>query len=128
MAKLSNRWGRVFLLTLSLAPGLVVSYFPHSAWWMVIFPAILVILMAGVAALPIKKKITPQEWANDLEKHLLGTEGSHDWDDATSVTLADPRLENLRWPLVPEFDLLDTPEKLEGFRRIIEALRRGEMP
>jgi hypothetical protein len=84
--------------------------------------------MLLVAALPIKRKITPQQWADELEEHLLGTEGSWGWDDATSISLADKRLENLRRRLVPDFDLLDTPEKTDQFRRIIEALRRGEVP
>jgi hypothetical protein len=48
--------------------------------------------MLLVAALPIKRKITPQQWADDLEKYLLGSDGAWDWDDATSVRLADERL------------------------------------
>ena len=83
--------------------------------------------MLAVAALPIRRKITPQEWAIDLEKHLLGTEGPYDWDDATSVTLADERLESLRSRVLHDFHMLDTPEKREEFRQII-ALRRGEVP
>ena len=74
-----------------------------------------------------KRKVTPQEWADELERHLLGTEGPWDWDDTTSEPLADPSLEQLRFTL-PDFDLLNTPEKTEEFRRIIEALRRGEIP
>lgn len=85
-------------------------------------------LMFLLAAFGGKRKVTPQAWADDLEKHLLGTEGPFDWDDATSVTLADERLENLRCRLVPDFDTLSTPEKREELRRIIDVLRRGEVP
>lgn len=85
-------------------------------------------LMLVVAALPIKRKISPQEWAKELERHLLGTDGAYGWDDATSVRLADQRLENLRSRLVPDFDQLNTPEKREELRQIIDALRRGEVP
>jgi hypothetical protein len=83
--------------------------------------------MIVVAAWPSKKKITPQEWANELETHLLDTEGRWDWDDTTSIRLADERLEHLRRRL-SDFDLLDTPEKRDELRRIIEALRKGEVP
>ena len=91
-------------------------------------PLGLLILIVVVAALPIKRKVTPQEWAEELEKHLLGTEGPYGWEDATSVRLADERLENLRSRLMPDFDLLNTPQKREEFHQIIETLRRGEIP
>jgi uncharacterized membrane protein YagU involved in acid resistance len=110
-------------------PVFVATYFMHASVWIVAVAAALIILMLSIiAALPIKRKITPHQWANELEKHLLGTEGHHAWDDATSVCPADERLERLRYRLVPYFDLLTTPEKQEEFRRIIEALRRGEVP
>ena len=85
-------------------------------------------VLCVIAAFGGKRKITPQEWANDLEKHLLGTEAPFGWDDATSVTLADERMERLRSRLMHEFDTLTTLEKREEFRSIIEALRRGEVP
>ena len=126
--RLSNRLGCLALLAFLSVPGFLAAYFLHSPVWLVVMPAILVILMLVVAALPIKRKITSQQWADELEKHLLGTGGAYGWDDATSVTLADERLESLRLRLVPDFDLLNTPEKREEFRQIIEALRRGEVP
>jgi hypothetical protein len=90
---------------------------------------IFVIVAASIAAaFGSKRKTPPQEWAEELERHLLGTEGPYDWDDTTSVTFADPRLERLRSTLIPDFDLLDAPEKTEEFRRIIDALRRGDIP
>jgi hypothetical protein len=116
-----------FLLCL-FAPGLTAVYFGHSRWWLLASPVVMVAILFAVAAFGGKRKITPQEWANDLEKHLLGTERAFDWDDATSVTFADERLERLRNRLVPEFDTLSTPERREEFRHIIEALRRGEVP
>jgi len=126
--RLPNKWGCPALLAFLLLPGCIAAYVLHSLVWLVAAPAILVGLMLAVAALPIKRKITPQEWANELEKHLLGTEGPYDWDDATSVTLADERLEHLRSRVLNDFDILDTPEKREELRQIIEALRRGEIP
>jgi len=120
-------WGCVGLFAFLFVPGLVLAYLLHSTWWIVATPLGLIILMLAVAALPIKRKITPQKWADELEKHLLGTDGPYGWDDATSVTLADPQLENLRSRLY-DFDQINTPEKREEFRQIIEALRRGEIP
>ena len=96
--------------------------------WLFATLAVLVILMLAVAALPIKRKVSPQQWANELEKHLLGTDGAYGWDDATSVTLADELLESLRHRLIPEFNMLTTQQKKEEFRQIIESLRRGEFP
>lgn len=125
---LHGGWGCVALLALLFVPAFVASYFLRSALWIGITPIGLVLLMLIVAALPIKRKVTPQKLADELEKHLLGTDGAWGWDDATSVTLADERLENLRGRLIPHFDMLDTPEKREELRQIIEDLRRGEVP
>jgi hypothetical protein len=126
--RLPDRWGCVGLLAFLVVPGLVLAYLLHSPWWIAATPLGLIILMLAVAALPSKRKITPQKWADELEKHLLGTDGPYDWDDATSVTLADPQLENLRSRLCHDFNQINTPEKREEFRQIIDALRRGEIP
>ena len=91
-------------------------------------PVALITIMCLVAALPCKRKATPQEWADELETHLLNTEGRWDWDDATSVVFADVRLENLRCRLALKFNCLETAGKRENFRLIVEALRRGEIP
>ena len=128
MARLNNAWGCIALIAFLFVPGLVAAYLLHSVLWIIISPIILIAFMLVLAAIPSKRKITPQEWANHLEKHLLGTEGPYDWDDATSVTLADERLDSLRYRRILDFDVLDTPEKKEEFRQIIEALRRGEVP
>ena len=120
--------GSLGLIAYLFLPGLILAYVLKSYSWILIGPAVMVGLMFGIAALPIKRKITPQQWANQLEKHLLDTEGPYDWDDTTSVTLADERLEQLRSRIMMDFDSLDTPQKREEFRQIIEALRRGEIP
>lgn len=83
--------------------------------------------MIAVAALPIKRKITPQRFADQLESHLLGRDGDWGWDDAISVTLADEGLERLRCNL-SKFDMLDSNERQDVLRQIIAALRRGEVP
>lgn len=94
---------------------------------MLLTPPLLIIAMLLVAALLPKRKLTPEQFADRLEMHLLGTEEPHGWDDTTSVALADERLAILQQSLV-RFDLLNTAEEREELRRIIEALRRGEVP
>jgi hypothetical protein len=100
----------------------------HSRTWLLGVPAGLVLMLLLIAALPFKREVTPQQWAEDLEKHLLGTDGRWGWDDATSVRLADEDIEKLQHRLIPRFDMLDTPEKGEEFRQITGALKRGELP
>ena len=74
-----------------------------------------------------KRKVSPEEFAEELEKHLLGTEGKWDWDYITSVALADERLERIRLGL-SKFDLLSRTKNRDEFEVIIAALRRGEFP
>lgn len=107
--------------------GLAAANLLYFSPWMLALAVGLIVLLFVVAALPFKRKVTPQQWADELERHLLANEGPYDWDDATSVALADERLEALRCRLVINFDLLDT-QKAEQLRHIIEALRRGEIP
>ena len=112
---------------LFITPAVIAVYSPHSQIWVVIVPLIVILLMLMVAALPFKKKITPQQFANLLEPHLLGTDGYWGWDDAISVALADERLELLRLRL-PKFDRLNTDELREELKEIIAAVRQGEIP
>ena len=73
------------------------------------------------------RKITLSEFADELERHLLGTEGTWDWDDTTSLPLQNDALEKLRQKL-PKFDLLVVTERRNELAEIIAALRRGEIP
>lgn len=124
---LSGGSGCAVALAVLFVPAGVVAYLFNDPKWLLIIPAGIVILALAIAALPIKRKVTPQQWASELEPHLLGTEGRWDWDDATSIALADPRLEAIRARL-PKFDLLTTEERRREFESIIAALKRGEIP
>ena len=86
-----------------------------------------VVLGLMAAALPIKRKVTPAEWGAELEQHLLGTGGDYVWDDATSATIADPRLEAVRQRLWNFCSLCDDEKRAE-FERIVQILKRGEIP
>ena len=118
--------GCVVVLAVLFVPAAATSYFLNDPKWLVIVPAAIAVSVAGIAALGGKRKVTPQQWASEIEPHLLGTEGPWDWDDAISVGLADPRLEALRVKM-PKFDSLDDERRTE-LATIIAALKRGEIP
>jgi hypothetical protein len=39
--------------------------------------------------------LTPEQFADKLERHLNGTEGAWDWDNLTSIRIRDKRLDRL---------------------------------
>ncbi len=100
----------------------------HSAMWILYLLAGLVIAMLVLAALPLPRKVTAQEFADGLEQHLLGTEGEWDWDDTTSIRIADKRLDQLRRSLPTRFDMLSRQEDRDELQAVIAALRHGEIP
>lgn len=115
------------MLLVLFGPAVLVAYLLKSMVWLVFIPVGITVLALIIAALPIKRKVSPEQFADELEKHLLGTGGPWDWDDATSVVIADPKLEKLRWGL-SKFDRLSTEKERDELRAIIKSLRRGEVP
>jgi hypothetical protein len=100
----------------------------HSAIWLAAVPLGIIAVALLVAALPFpKRKVTPEQFADELERHLLGTEGDWDWDDTTSVTIADERLEQIRCGLT-KFDSLESQKDKDELQALVDALRRGELP
>ena len=121
-------WDWMIVLLVLFLPAAATAYVLHNLAWFLVVPfGIIVLAFLIAAALPRKRKVTPQQFADELEKHLLGTEGKWDWDDVTSVAIADDRLELIRWGL-PKFDSLSDEKDREGLRGLIAALRRGEVP
>jgi hypothetical protein len=120
--------GWVIVLLVLFLPAALTAYVLHNLAWLVVVPFGIIVLALFVAALPIKRKVTPEQFADELERHLLGTGGSWDWDDTTSVAIADPRLEEVRSRLGPNLDSLSHEKDKEELRAIIAALRRGELP
>jgi hypothetical protein len=90
-------------------------------------PVVLLVLWLALGKWGAKRKLTPEQFADKLEHHLLGTEGAWDWDDTTSLGIADKRLDRLRAKL-HKFDSLALEEWRNEFMEIIAALRRGEIP
>jgi hypothetical protein len=103
----------------------LMAYLMHSLKWFVGVPFGIVVLMLVIAALPSKRHVTAEQFADELERHLLGTEGPWDWDDTTSVRIADPRLEAVRMRLGENLDSLSRDEDKDELRAIIADLRRG---
>lgn len=124
---LSNRSGCATLLAIVFAPAIVTAYLLHSAMWLIVVPLGIIALALIVAAIPSKRNVTCGQFADELEKHLLGAEAPWDWDDTTTVAIADERLERLRSTLF-RFDSLERQEDKDELKSIIESLRRGEIP
>jgi hypothetical protein len=117
----------VIVLLVLFLPATLTAYFLHNLAWLVVVPFGIIVLVLFIAALPIKRQVTLKQFADELERHLLGTGGPWDWDDTTSIRIADERLERIRWEL-PKFDSLTREEDKAELKAIIEALRRGEIP
>jgi hypothetical protein len=71
-----------------------------------------------------RNRLTAAEVADRIERHILGTEGLWDWDDFTSIPIADEKLDAIRI----RCSELDGPtpiseEKREELKRIVERLR-----
>jgi hypothetical protein len=114
-----------------------MAYALHNPGWLLAVPigilALFIVLAFVFGTLERlfgigRRKCTAEEFADALEKHLLGIEGRWDWDDATSIVLADPRLERVRMRLGPNLDSLAREEDKDELRSIIAALRRGDLP
>jgi hypothetical protein len=124
---LSTLSGRTVTLLLLFVPAILAAYFLHSMVWIIIVPVGIIAVGLFLAAFPIKRKVTLEQFADQLERHLLGTEGKWDWDDTTSIAITDERLERIRGEL-PKFDSLTQEKDKDELRALIAALRRGEVP
>jgi hypothetical protein len=99
----------------------------HNLVWLFVVPIGIVILVLFIAARGSKREVSREQFANELESHLLGTDGDWGWDDTTSVAIADPQLEALRLRLGPNLDSLSEEKDREELRAIIADLRRGQI-
>lgn len=120
------------LVVILLAASIGVVFVLRSPrLWIVGVPLVIVLGLIWLSFLSGRfgkcRQVTPEGLADELEGHLLGTEGKWDWDDVTSLKIADKRLEQLRARL-HKFDSLPSREREEEFRQIIAALRGGKIP
>src|SRR4029077_12241397 len=93
--------GFLYVSLVLFVPAIVAAYFLHSVVWLLIIPLGIIALAVLVAAIVGRKKriVTAEQFANELERHLLGTEDRWDWDDITSLAIEDERLELMRCKL-----------------------------
>jgi len=128
--------GCLYVSLVLFVPAIVTAYLLHSAVWLLIIPLGIIALVVLVAAIPSAigggrkgRVVTPEQFADELERHLLGTEGRWDWDDVTSLAIADKRLDQVRCKLFDfDSDSLKQEADREKLKAIIAALRRGELP
>ena len=65
-------WDWVTVLLVLFLPAALTAYFLHNLAWLVVVPFGIIVLVFFIAALPIKRKVTPEQFADELETHLLG--------------------------------------------------------
>ena len=78
--RLNNKSGFPFLLAVLVIPGLLTAYLSHSVFWALAVPVAELGVILILAALPFKRRITTEDFANELERHLLGTGADWEWD------------------------------------------------
>jgi hypothetical protein len=126
----------MILLLVLLVPAGLIAYVLRNPAWLILFPIGIFCLILALAFVfgslerlfgIGRRKVTPEQFADELEGHLLGTGGKWDWDDTTSVAIADARLEQLRL-ILPKFDSLRLESDRDELTAIIAALRHGEIP
>src|SRR6266404_4436130 len=98
------------LTVIFLGPGLIAAAVLHSAVWLLLMPVLSVISWVALAKWGPKRQLTPEQLADELESHLLSSGGPWDWDDTTSLTIANERSEVFRGKL-SKFDSLALDEK-----------------
>lgn len=119
--------GSIVVIVSLVLPAILAAIVLHSGWLFVAVPFALVLFWTVVGKWAPKKNVTPLQFANQLERHLLGTDGHRGWDDTTSIALADPRLDMLRCKL-SKSDLLVLPERRKELAEILAALRHEAIP
>jgi hypothetical protein len=62
----------VIVLLVLFLPATLTAYFLHNLAWLVVVPFGIIFLVLFIAALPLKRKVTPAQFADELESHLLG--------------------------------------------------------
>jgi hypothetical protein len=86
-----------------------IVYIPHFPVWLaMVFSGIVALLLVAFTN-PLKRKVSPRQFAAELEADLLGTDDKWIWDNVTSLAIADLRLERIRREL-PRFDSLRREE------------------
>ncbi len=59
----------VIVLLVLFLPAILTAYFLHNLAWLVVVPFGIIVLALFIAALPIKRKVAPEQFADELESH-----------------------------------------------------------
>jgi hypothetical protein len=126
--------GCALVLLVLFVPAILTTYFLQSAIWLIAIPIGIVALVMIVtitvallvAVLGIKSKLTPEQFSDKLERHLLSYTENRGNDDELPFSIADERLERIAWG-IHALDLRAESDR-DKVRVIIAALRRGEVP
>jgi hypothetical protein len=70
-----------------------------------------------------RNQLTAAEVADTIEKHIQGAEGPWDWDDFTSIPIADDYLDKIRLRCL-QLDYELPEERIQELSRIVERLRK----
>src|ERR1700722_6334238 len=100
--------GRIALAIALVVPALLLANGLNSRVWFfaAITAEVILLCMVAPSRRSDKRDVTPQELAEELERHLIGKDGPYDWDATTSEKLTDERLNHLI-PRLIEYDRLD---------------------
>ena len=97
---------------------------------LLVIVAVPVALIAGLVStvFGLKAKLSAAEVAKYLRDYIEGTDGEWDWDDFTSVPIADPQLDDIRRKAaeVTAPDTVEAPTVLEQLLAKAERLAAQE--
>jgi hypothetical protein len=125
--RISGLSGCATVLLVLFGPALLVAYLSHSLIWLIVMPFATILVAFVVAASKPKRKLTPDQFADRLEKYLLNPENEMDWDDVMCISVADERLERILWQLW-KLDSEPREKQKEELKAVIAAIRRGDLP
>jgi hypothetical protein len=123
--RVGNGLGLLLLIAVVFGPGVITGIVLHNPLWAIVLPFLTIGFFLGVAAVPIGREVSPAEYADELERHLRGTDNDDEWDRTASVRVKNAHLEKLRRSLPDSFNDLQTEEDRISLQRIIDALREG---
>jgi hypothetical protein len=106
-----------------------------SPVWLLVIPIGIIVLL--ILCIHIREfdcqpdlaeaRTTAEQFADALEKHLLGKDDSMQWEDLSFTRIADERLAQIqrdRW----RFDSLSTEQEKKELEALIAAIRSGSPP
>lgn len=125
--RVSKPLGCVLLVGLLFGPGIFATYFSGSLIWLFAMPlATIVGLFVLANSLP-KRNLTPDQFADELERRLSKLGDTMNLDDVLSISVADERLGRVLTQL-RELEYAPMEKQTEELKSAIAAIRRGDLP